>query len=121
PFSPDIIHINNLAKPLAKAVQDELESSGSLDARPDLVGVRDGINDASRQLNSLVYEQCRVLDDQGKLFALIGGDHSSPLGQIHYLCDKYQGDFGVLHIDAHLDLRDAYQGFAFSHASIMRN
>ena len=30
-------------------------------------------------------------------------------------------DFGVLHIDAHADLRDAYQGYDFSHASIMHN
>ena len=31
------------------------------------------------------------------------------------------GEFGILHIDAHCDLRDAYEGFEFSHASIMFN
>lgn len=117
----EITDLNRQAKLLVKAVQAELESAGCLDARPDLVEAREAVNGASRLLNSLVHEQCRALDEQGKLFALIGGDHSSPLGLIHYLCDKYQGNFGVLHIDAHLDLRDAYQGFAFSHASIMRN
>jgi agmatinase len=30
-------------------------------------------------------------------------------------------EMGVLHIDAHADLRAAYEGFAWSHASIMRN
>ncbi len=29
--------------------------------------------------------------------------------------------FGILHVDAHCDLRDAYEGFEFSHASIMFN
>ena len=29
--------------------------------------------------------------------------------------------FGILHIDAHADLREAYEGFEFSHASIMFN
>jgi len=29
--------------------------------------------------------------------------------------------FGILHIDAHADLREAYEGFTFSHASIMYN
>ena len=32
----------------------------------------------------------------------------------------YLVDF-ILHIDAHCDLRDAYEGFEFSHASIMFN
>src|SRR5690606_31492133 len=35
--------------------------------------------------------------------------------------EKYKGNFGILHIDAHLDLRNAYHGFKHSHASIMYN
>ena len=31
------------------------------------------------------------------------------------------GDFGILQIDAHCDLRKAYEGFTYSHASIMYN
>jgi agmatinase len=34
---------------------------------------------------------------------------------------KKFGEFGILQIDAHADLRDAYEGFKYSHASIMRN
>ncbi len=51
---------------------------------------------------------------------MIGGDHSSPLGYLQALATKYS-EFGILHIDAHADLRDAYEGFKFSHASIMFN
>ncbi len=58
--------------------------------------------------------------DEGKLVALLGGDHSTPLGFVQALAERHSS-FGVLHIDAHSDLRDAYEGFTYSHASIMFN
>lgn len=51
---------------------------------------------------------------------VLGGDHSSSLGLINALAEKYD-DFGILQIDAHADLRDAYEDFTNSHASIMFN
>ena len=51
---------------------------------------------------------------------LVGGDHSTPYGLIRAL-GKYHDSFGILHIDAHCDLREKYEGFIFSHASIMHN
>src|SRR5690606_4529172 len=36
------------------------------------------------------------------------------------LASQYS-DFGILHFDAHMDLRKAYEGFTYSHASIMYN
>ncbi len=56
----------------------------------------------------------------GKMVALLGGDHSTPLGFMKALSEKYT-DFGILQIDAHADLRQAYEGFTYSHASIMYN
>ena len=119
--SAEIAELNRHAKALAEAVQEHLEAHGSLAERPDLEEAREQVNAASQRVNDLVYQQCRVLDEAGKLFALVGGDHSSPYGQIRYLAEKHRGDFGVLHIDAHHDLRDGYQGFRFSHASIFHN
>ena len=58
--------------------------------------------------------------DAGKLVGVLGGDHSVPLGAIKALARRYNG-MGVLHIDAHADLRVAYEGFTQSHASIMYN
>ncbi len=58
--------------------------------------------------------------DRGQLVALLGGDHSTPLGYIRTLADRHPG-LGILHIDAHMDLRRAYEGFTYSHASIMFN
>lgn len=78
------------------------------------------INEGSVFLNDWVYNETKELLDQGKLVALLGGDHSTPLGFIKALSEKYE-DFGILQIDAHCDLRKAYEGFNYSHASIMYN
>lgn len=79
------------------------------------------VNKACEEMTTWVYEQCSDVLNKGKLLGLVGGDHSTPLGAIRAVSDKYKGDFGVLHIDAHADLRKAYQGFTQSHASIMYN
>lgn len=78
------------------------------------------INEGSLFLNTWVYEQTKDLLDQGKLVCLLGGDHSTPLGFYKAIAGKF-GDFGILQIDAHCDLRKAYEGFKYSHASIMYN
>lgn len=78
------------------------------------------VNTGSAYLNTWVYDQTRALLGKNKLVGLLGGDHSIPLGFFKAIGEKY-GDFGILQIDAHCDLRDAYEGFIYSHASIMRN
>ena len=78
------------------------------------------INAGGDFLNQWVYEQTKDLLDQGKLVGLLGGDHSTPLGFFKAIAEKH-GDFGILQIDAHCDLRVAYEGFKYSHASIMYN
>ncbi|TKK65697.1 agmatinase family protein [Ilyomonas limi] len=78
------------------------------------------INEGGEYLNNWVYEQTKELLDAGKLVGLLGGDHSTPLGYIKALAEK-RGEFGILHIDAHCDLRKAYEAFTYSHASIMYN
>ena len=78
------------------------------------------INAGSIFLNNWVYDQTIELLNKGKLVALLGGDHSTPFGYIKAIAEKYP-DFGILQIDAHCDLRCAYEGFVYSHASIMYN
>ncbi|MBU3744380.1 MAG: agmatinase family protein [Sediminibacterium sp.] len=78
------------------------------------------INEGNLLMNDWVYQQSRSLLDQGKLVGLLGGDHSTPLGYMKALAEVY-GEFGVLQIDAHCDLRNEYEGFRYSHASIMKN
>lgn len=78
------------------------------------------INEGSRYMNNWVYEQTKELLEKGKLVALLGGDHSTPLGFFKALAEKH-GEFGILQIDAHCDLREHYEGFDYSHASVMHN
>jgi agmatinase len=78
------------------------------------------INIECRTMNAWVKQRSLHFLNQNKTVGLLGGDHSTPLGMMQALAEKF-GDFGVLQIDAHADLRDAYEGFEFSHASIMFN
>lgn len=78
------------------------------------------VNAGSIYLNDWVYQQTKELLDTGKLVGLLGGDHSTPLGFFKAIAEKH-GDFGILQIDAHCDLRKAYENFNYSHASIMYN
>lgn len=71
-------------------------------------------------VNRWVYEETRTWLERGKLVGLVGGDHATPYGCIRAHLERYP-DMGILHVDAHADLREAYEGFAWSHASIMHN
>ncbi|HEY9732661.1 MAG TPA: agmatinase family protein [Drouetiella sp.] len=77
------------------------------------------INADCEKMNEYVRAQSRKYLNKGKLVCVLGGDHSAPLGLIEELAKDQS--FGILHIDAHADLRDAYEGFRYSHASIMFN
>jgi agmatinase len=78
------------------------------------------VNEGSLFLNNWVYEQTKALLEKNKLVGILGGDHSTPLGYFKAIGEKH-GDFGILQVDAHFDLREAYEGFNYSHASIMYN
>ena len=78
------------------------------------------INEGGIYMNKWVYEQTKELLAANKLVGLLGGDHSTPLGYFKAIAEKH-GDFGILQIDAHCDLRKAYEDFKYSHASIMYN
>jgi len=78
------------------------------------------VNEGGIFLNTWVYDQTKVLLEKGKLVGILGGDHSVPLGFMKAIGEN-NGDFGVLQIDAHCDLREAYETFNYSHASVMYN
>ena len=80
------------------------------------------VDAAGARVNAWVHEQVAAILKNNKLPVVVGGDHSVPFGAIA-ACAAHVGPepLGVLHLDAHCDLRDAYEGFAWSHASIMKN
>ncbi|MEA5504510.1 agmatinase SpeB [Halotia wernerae UHCC 0503] len=116
----DILEKNIYYRALAAKIIERLGQGKPLTAKPDLTPVLKEINQAGQQVNQWLFAQCQEAMNKGKRVAVIGGDHSSPLGYFQALAAKY-ADFGILHIDAHADLRDAYEEFEFSHASIMFN
>ena len=107
PIPEQVRRWNDEAKAL---VSGDHESPESLDT----------INALCEQMNRWVYKSCKQWLDQGKIVGVIGGDHSTPYGAIEACAEAHPG-MGVLHLDAHADLRNAYEGFVWSHASIMYN
>jgi agmatinase len=120
PIDREILAKNDYYRQQAALIIDRLERGESLDLEPNLTPVLVEINRAGLDLNRWLFDRSISAINDGKKVGVIGGDHSVPLGYMQALATKYP-NFGILHIDAHADLRDAYEGFEFSHASIMFN
>jgi agmatinase len=108
-----------LRQDAARIIQ-HLEQGGQVEDSPELSSVLRTINQECEAVNQWLFNQSQTAMSQGKQVAVIGGDHSVPLGNLRAIAQRYP-NFGILHIDAHADLREAYEGFEFSHASIMFN
>jgi len=96
-------------------VEGEVAEPGS-----EMDEIRTLINEECVKMNTWVKTKAHSFIDKNKIVALLGGDHSTPLGLMQALAER-NSSFAILQIDAHADLRDAYEGFEFSHASIMFN
>lgn len=104
----EVDHLNAHADDLSPASEPERKASLAI------------VNQASADLETWLSNTVSPLLDAGKLVCVLGGDHSVPLGAIAATAARHPG-LGILHIDAHADLRAAYQGYLQSHASIMYN
>lgn len=107
-------------KGMAQPIISALESGEIIESHPGLQSDLDKINKVCKDLKDEVKARCLHWMKKGKKVALLGGDHSTPLGYYEALADQHKS-FGILHLDAHMDLRIAYEGFTYSHASIMYN
>ena len=110
-----VLRWNREARALAAPV---IERGGAFDRKTKSAVAR--VNAIGEAVNEWVYKQTLSLLIQGKMAVILGGDHSVPFGAIRAYADRYPG-LGILHLDAHADLRDAYEGFTWSHASIFNN
>ena len=111
---------SNLLRKKSEKYIDALSEGKSWENNKAMKLIRDQMNKECAKMNGWV--KAKVLKHLGKnkIVALLGGDHSTPLGMMQALAEKHES-FAILQIDAHADLRDAYEGFEFSHASIMFN
>ncbi|HYU27020.1 MAG TPA: agmatinase family protein [Thermoanaerobaculia bacterium] len=109
---PRVVQWNAEAKRIAQSV---IARGGPVDAETRRAAA--AVNAFGERLNDWVYAQTGALLDAGKIAVTLGGDHSVPFGAIRAYAERFPG-LGILHLDAHADLRDAYEGFTWSHASI---
>lgn len=115
PIPQNLLSENQITRSLAVKHVQALDESAS-----DPTVLASKINEASENLNIYVKKLSQQYLKVGKMVGLVGGDHSTPLGLLRALAEKYDR-FGILQIDAHADLRKAYEGFTYSHGSIMYN
>jgi agmatinase len=108
---------NREANKLAAGV---IEVGGVVAGRPALTRALARVNAIGETLNAWVKRETAQRLDVGQTVFVLGGDHSVPFGAIEAYAERYPG-LGILHIDAHCDLREAFEGFTWSHASIFHN
>lgn len=97
-----------------------LEGGGDVLSKATVTELLNAVNAESKKMLSNLKEKSLKYIKAGKGVGIVGGDHSTPLGLIQALAEVHE-EFGILQIDAHADLREAYEGFEYSHASIMFN
>ena len=109
------------ARQKARRIIDCLAGGGELDK--ELLRLQEDVNQSSQAVNYLVEQICKGLLSQGKIPGVVGGEHSVTFGAVKAAasCLPEGQKLGVLQFDAHADLRNAYEGFEHSHASIMFN
>ena len=120
PISEDWKKINDkLAERTAKYIHF-LENGGDLKENKEHQETIEEVAVAQNYLRDNLKARSVKAINNGQKVGVVGGEHSSPLGLIDALADKYES-FAILQIDAHADLRNGYEGFEQSHASIMHN
>jgi agmatinase len=117
PEDPRVRAWNAEARPLARQI---IALGGAIGDAPALREALARVNALSVKLNDWVRGEVGAILDADRIPALAGGDHSTPFGAIAAAAERHPG-LGVLQVDAHMDLRETYQGFLWSHASITRN
>jgi agmatinase len=120
PISDEVRSKSDTLRPIAESYIEMFSEGQSPDQNAEMADMLAQVNQGSEWLNHWVESTIKTQLDEGKMVALLGGDHSTPLGMMKALASKFD-DYGILQIDAHADLRDAYEGFTYSHASIMFN
>ena len=114
---PGLPKKSNVVREIAEPYIQKLEEGHVVESVEDILNQ---VNLACIEMVQSVNSKAKSFLAQSKIVGILGGDHSSPLGLIQALAELHES-FGILQFDAHADLRDSYEGFTYSHASIMYN
>ena len=74
--------------------------------------------DTSKKMIADVYRQTKKLINDDKFVVTLGGEHTVSLGAIMAYAELFSS-ISILHLDAHSDRRDIYEGDKYSHACVM--
>lgn len=99
--------------------------AASLALQPLAARAREGDRAAHAAIEAQGEELWRWLErataallDSGRLPLVLGGEHALSFGAVRAAAARHPG-LGLLQLDAHADLRGAYEGWRTSHASVM--
>ncbi len=120
PIDTFVLQKNHHLRSKAEQVISFLESGKRVEDNQHIQELIETINTGCSNMIAGLEKKCLHYIDNGQLPFLVGGDHSVSTGLIRALT-RYHDRFGVLQIDAHADMRNAYQGFLHSHASVMHH
>jgi agmatinase len=115
-----LVRLNGALRPLAAARIAWLEAGAPARRRAAMDRALVRVNAGCATMVRAVRKWSAGQLATGRLVGVLGGDHSTALGLIQAVADRHAA-FGILQIDAHMDLRRAYEGFTFSHAAAMHN
>src|SRR3989338_1036891 len=82
----------------------------------DLLGVED--LEPGDMINT-VEKKVSDIFKHNKMPVILGGEHSVTIGAAAASKKRYK-DLSILYFDAHCDIRDAFEGFRYSHACVAR-
>ncbi|MGP1346561.1 MAG: arginase family protein [Phycisphaerales bacterium] len=118
-LDPEPAHVRQLSD-ATRAICERVFAGGA-----DATGKeKHTIDAAGEKVMETVREWARGVLATDQVPCVLGGDHSTPLGNILACAEAAASagaGLGVLQFDAHMDLRTAYCGMRFSHASVMHN
>ncbi|MBU1368286.1 MAG: agmatinase family protein [Bacteroidetes bacterium] len=119
-FPASLRTLHNNLLPVSEQIIRAAETGDLETKAADFQPLYEQIETATVKKNEWLKARIAYWKEQGKIVGLLGGDHSIPLAFHQYLAEQ-QTEYGLLTVDAHLDLRSAYEGFKYSHASIFYN
>lgn len=110
-----IIHASHQVELYDRELDSEPALSFGIHTLPALAPVISGPEGMVDAITACAEEHLRT----GKLLVGLGGEHTVSAGIARAVQAVY-GDFVMVQIDAHSDLRDSYEGSRYSHACVAR-
>ena len=117
PISEDWKKKHIYLRPQVESYIHALEREEKHTSYPSLL---EKINKAGEDFLTWTEKQVEEILSQGKIPALLGGEHSVTEASSSTIFAHYP-KAALLQIDAHMDLRPSYLGLRYSHASVMYN